>query len=197
MKKIYDNSSHDVLCAFSENTKKHEIKMLVDSGMYRHIRFIEKGNNQYRFDLISWPGSICINGDMGTYVFSRVGDMFKFFANDDLSYSYVAEKCKSQDSKIPVWVYDPCMVEEEAWRQVEEHIKTYPDSAKYLREDIRALLESHLHDEGVVSNEIYNYDNYGFRFNTDDWKTKILSYQFLWCVTAIQWGVKKYSEVKK
>ena len=45
----------------------------------RHISFTRNGSSVYRFDLITWPGHLCITGDCGTYVFRRLTDMFEFF----------------------------------------------------------------------------------------------------------------------
>lgn len=56
--------------------------MLHEDGIYRHIRFRQPGTMCMHFDLITWPGYLCYTGDMGTYVFTRLADMFEFFRTD-------------------------------------------------------------------------------------------------------------------
>jgi hypothetical protein len=68
---------------FLSNVKNHTMKIIKDDDLHRHISFSNNGSNIYRFDLITWPGSLCIDGDCGTYVFRRITDMFEFFRVDD------------------------------------------------------------------------------------------------------------------
>jgi hypothetical protein len=66
---------------FLKDVEKHEMKVLLDNGLYRHLRFAATGQyswNQW-FEIITWPGKLAYSGDMGTYVFERIEDMFEFF----------------------------------------------------------------------------------------------------------------------
>ncbi len=64
---------------FQRDTANHSMQVLRDDGVYRHIRFSDNGSSVYRFDLLTWPGCLCYTGDMGTFVFQRLEDMFEFF----------------------------------------------------------------------------------------------------------------------
>lgn len=66
---------------FLKDVEKHELTIIRDEGLNRHLRF-SKGSSDMRFDLITWPGHLCFTGDMGTYVFERLADMFEFFRHD-------------------------------------------------------------------------------------------------------------------
>lgn len=68
--------------AFLRDVKDHAMTIIRDDGVNRHIRFSRPGTVCYHFDLITWPGYICYTGDMGTYVFKRMTDMFEFFRQD-------------------------------------------------------------------------------------------------------------------
>lgn len=68
----------DVLNRFLINTANHTMKIHRDDGIYRHLEFSRNGSNSYRFDLVTWPGYLCVTGDMGTWTFSRIADMFDF-----------------------------------------------------------------------------------------------------------------------
>ena len=65
---------------FLRDVSKHEMNIIRDEGVYRHIRFKRPNTSNMYFDIITWPGNLCYTGDMGTYVFSRVEDMMYFFA---------------------------------------------------------------------------------------------------------------------
>lgn len=67
---------------FLADVATHEMHVLRDDGVYRHIRFKRPGTVCMHFDLITWPGYLCYTGDMGTFVFTRLMDMFEFFRTD-------------------------------------------------------------------------------------------------------------------
>lgn len=65
---------------FRVDTARHQMTVLRDDGLYRHLRFgNERGVGEYWFELVTWPGALTISGDMGGYTFRRVEDMFTFF----------------------------------------------------------------------------------------------------------------------
>ena len=72
---IQDTVKSDIL----RNTKNHTMEVKKDDGLYRHLRFSNNGDCIYRYDLITWPGNLVITGDMGSYHFARIEDMFHFF----------------------------------------------------------------------------------------------------------------------
>lgn len=63
---------------FLNRVRDHELTVLIDDGTRRHIRFRKPASPDDSFDLITWSWHLCITGDMGTYVFSRIEDMFDF-----------------------------------------------------------------------------------------------------------------------
>jgi hypothetical protein len=67
---------------FLRDVAQHEMIVIRDEGVHRHIRFKKPDSNIQYFDLITWPGHLCYTGDMGTYVFQRLTDMFEFFRTD-------------------------------------------------------------------------------------------------------------------
>lgn len=73
-------SSDFTLGRFMNDVKDHQMTILRDEGVYRHIRYKRPSTGNMYFDIITWPGNLCYTGDMGTYVFSRIEDMMYFFA---------------------------------------------------------------------------------------------------------------------
>jgi hypothetical protein len=64
---------------FKSETASHKMTILQDSGLYRHLRFMNPKDSAYWFDLITTPNTLIFRGDGESFVFSRVPDMFKFF----------------------------------------------------------------------------------------------------------------------
>ena len=91
---------------FEGDTENHTMEILQDAGLYRHLKFTNNGSSCYRFDIHTWPGTLCIDGDMGTYVFRRIPDMFEFFRIKDgdwnnkyvINPGYWGEKLQATDS---------------------------------------------------------------------------------------------------
>lgn len=94
------NPSQEV---FLKDVATHEMKVLLDNGVYRHLRFEGPRNNISWFEIITWPGTLAYHGDMGTFVFSRLPDMFQFFRTDfadgqlRINRSYWGEKLQAVD----------------------------------------------------------------------------------------------------
>lgn len=82
---------------FNSNTDKHQMTVLLDEGLYRHLRFKDPHSPFYWFDLITWPGFLTVTGDMGTYTFARLRDMFEFFTGY-INSDYWAEKLQNGTS---------------------------------------------------------------------------------------------------
>lgn len=77
---------------FARDTATHQLTILHDDGLYRHLRFRATDSSFYWFDLITWPGKLAFVGDGDGYVFSRVQDMFQFFRGHEINPGYWAEK---------------------------------------------------------------------------------------------------------
>lgn len=104
MTKLLQLTEHDVQFTdhkdhlrriFNEGSKDHQLTVLRDDGLYRHLKFRSPENSFYWFDLITWPGYLTVTGDMGTYTFSRTEDMFTFFRNGYINTHYWAEKLRA------------------------------------------------------------------------------------------------------
>lgn len=93
-------TDNDTMTAMAErfkgDTAGHEMTVLHDDGLYRHLRFRRPDRGSYWFDLITWPGNLTVNGDCGTFTFSRVEDMFEFFRGYRVNPQYWAEKIRGE-----------------------------------------------------------------------------------------------------
>lgn len=199
--------------SFESDISRHEMTVLFENGVYRHIRFRRPDTWAYGFDLITWPGFLAYTGDMGEYMFSRVEDMFTFFRqplDQGISYSYWSEKCRAgqrSGKRDCDGVYE---FSEEAFKEaVEEDFKSWLeynlDSESGL--DTVAELRERLEDEVLsCSSEgmIRAYDAaVGFEVDgeqifQDFWERSCEEYtdRFVWCCHAIRWGIHQYDELK-
>lgn len=83
---------------FTRDTAEHQMTVAQDNGLYRHLRFNAPGTYIYGFDLITWPGFLCICGDIQTHVFSRTADMFTFFGDgESINPDYWGEKLQAPE----------------------------------------------------------------------------------------------------
>jgi hypothetical protein len=90
---------------FEKHTAYHWMDIVRDDGENRHIRFQQRGTGVYHFDIITWPGKLCITGDCGTFVFRRLPDMFEFFRSTQrgrINAQYWAEKVIAEGRRLPL-----------------------------------------------------------------------------------------------
>lgn len=87
---------------FDKDIAEHQLTILKEDGVYRHIRCQVPGTMIEHFDIITWPGYLCYTGDMGTFVFKRMHDMLEFFRRPEhcrysIDFRYWAEKVEAGD----------------------------------------------------------------------------------------------------
>lgn len=179
---------------------EHEMTVLLDEGVYRHLRFKSPKNSFYWFDLITWPGHLVVGGDIQHYMFARVHDMFNFFSGKigHINPGYWSEKLLAPRECSTYSV-------DEFRRQVTEHWEEYRDHHLIDADAIwRDLQEQILDDDwGELSDEtmarlrLDRFESHGFRFyDTWEWDFKTVDHHFLLSCHAIVWGIAKYDAEK-
>jgi hypothetical protein len=75
---------------FLKDAGSHAMTVIRDDGIHRHLEFRKPSpaGSEYWFQLITYPGELVITGDMGTYVFRRLEDMFEFFRINRKDWSF-------------------------------------------------------------------------------------------------------------
>jgi hypothetical protein len=190
---------------FLKEVSNHEMTIIRDSGVDRHIRFRKPGTFCYGFDLITWSGHLCVTGDCGTFVFRRVEDMFSFFrmpegnkypsGNKVLSINpgYWHEKVLAEERHGGCKKYS-----EERFREVvKSDFDTYFESYDH---DWKDECWQEIEDQVLTAENEYQAFEYAmnFRFNDFDfqdfWERSLKEYTFdyLWCLYAIVWGILQY-----
>ena len=211
---------------FLNQIKSHALEVFRDDGVYRHIRLRKPGTMCEHFDLITWPGYLCYTGDMGTYVFSRLQDMFEFFRTDrrteyltskgltlGINLSYWAQKVEAGDKSSGSDGIREFSIET-AHESVRDYVKNHTDhlepdeddddAEKQIRADRLESLTTELNDEIYSTDDKYSFtqairdfSHDGFYFD-DFWEygTDDYTYRFAWCCYALAWGIQQYDDSK-
>lgn len=201
---------------FAKDVAKHEMTILHDDGVYRHITFGVPDSGIDRFNLTTFPGRLVFTGDRGDYLFERIDDMFKFFRRGDggINPRYWSEKCVAADRdgirKFSAERF------EEVIRQHLEDIEADAATRETVEEELLSSVDE-LTDESahaaVSEFEIYDHEEpAGVSFveaqliraerysrtrrqlfrDSCEFDFTEYTYRFIWCLRAIVWGISKY-----
>ena len=191
---------------FLRDVADHQMTVLRDDGVYRHVVFKTPGSSDMRFDLITWPMHICYCGDMGTFVFQRTADMFTFFrtshpclASEDrhlnINPDYWSQKLEAVDRCDGLKQYSPDMVREYFTEWMNDNDAS-PELRQAIDDDILSCV-----DEGpqAVHNAATEFEHEGHNPFQDFFEVSMEEYtgRFIWCCYALAWGIQKYDEAKK
>lgn len=182
---------------FLNTITEHVMTVHLDVGVVRTILFQKPGTINRQFALTTWPGHLCISGDMGTYVFRRLADMFEFFRADTIAdkegpcinLSYWAEKLVAVDknSRAKEYSYD-------TFKQVIQERVDEAETTKPQRDAVADLLERLIDaDMDTVHREVADFEEFEFY---DFWEHDLTeyTYHFIWCCYAIAWGIEHYDK---
>lgn len=195
---------------FLEDVQHHEMTVLMDNGVYRHLRFAVPGSGFEHFEIVTYPGHLVYSGDMGCYVFSRVPDMFQFFRCKRVNPWYWAEKVQAMDgnrsSGGSVLRYDEkavrAMVEERRKEWLNELAQEDQQSRDGLNEAVDELLDAlqgcavrdfdALNDFGHDIPGMGRYAFYDLEFDN----FRAFTRTYLWCCHALVWAIEQYDRAK-
>ena len=182
---------------FLKDVADHNMTVLRDDGINRHVQFRRPNTSCMGFDLVTWSGYLCYSGDMGTYVFSRIPDMFEFFRRPDDSYridmGYWSEKCLAAD-RDGIAEYSADKFRERITEWLNDR-----DASTAVREAVREEVLPRADDgEYEARRAARDFSEEGFEF-TDFWECNLheFTYRFVWCCYALAWGIRKYDQERK
>jgi len=189
------------LARFQRDTANHTMEVKLDNGLYRHLVFTNNGSSCYRFDLITWPGYLCISGDMGCNVFSRVPDMFEFFRSSGrIKPSYWQEKIED-DGRDEVMEFNPDLFRQRILQDVAEVTEGMSQADAYeLKEEVQSEILDALDDgEQAAWAAVYRWSD--DRLDLTDFGENARSFceftvHYIWRCHAIVWGIHQYDQYK-
>jgi hypothetical protein len=174
--------------AFPRDIANYAMNVIRDDGLYRHLRFSKPGTMWMHFDIITWPGYLAYVGDMGSYVFSRLTDMFDFFRHDRINPEYWAEKVHAMDKIYGIEEYSEDLARAWVKEQLDEG-----DASDEVRADAEGI--DYNNGEARLYDSIDGVGWYGFDDHLEA-NFKDYTYLYIWCCLAIVWAVKQYDERK-
>jgi hypothetical protein len=201
---------------FERDVAQHQITVIRDNGEDRHLMFREPGNSAYWFEILTWPGTLCIKGDMGTYVFSRLTDMFEFFRTDDrgdptrlyINKGYWAEKLqavscggygKGSAETFSADIFKRRVIERfrDYCRDRDVEHEKRKDMWYWVRSDI---LEQVCDGEGSNAfhrlNDFHDRDHPRLFEDCWEWNCEKYTFHFIWNLYAIAWAIRQYDAAK-
>jgi len=203
-----------VLTNFRRDTYDHQMTVLHDAGVYRHLRFGHAdGGTPYSFHLITYPGGLLYRGDMGDFVFERTHDMLEFFRRPAgerkyrIDLRYWAEKLKASE-RGGAREYDPDGFADEIRRHRREWVRdnwysTTKDQRRDLWESVDRSVLDYSDDEhrGPVAAYDFSWRDGSARCQFDDifdseHAFKRYTHSFMWCCFALVWAVEQYDKSK-
>jgi hypothetical protein len=187
---------------FLKDVAKHEMRVELDAPEHRHVRFQEPKNSNHWFEIVTWPGSLCLRGDMGTWTFSRVTDMFTFFRNKELriNESYWAEKLQNgvHGGSGECREFSAGLFKEQVLSRLDGWDLSPEDLAE-VQETLDAEVFTDESGEFGMSEhyrKLYEFDCKGVSFDCEMPEGKHYTYHFVWCLYAIVWGIQQYDAMK-
>ncbi|MEV7975350.1 hypothetical protein [Streptomyces sp. NPDC086519] len=194
----------EITARFARETASHEMTVLHDAGLYRHLRFAPAESSLCWWDLVTWPHNLIANGSHGSFHFHRFGpdtiDMFVLFrdsrAGRTINPDYWDEKVRAggvkswSQSKFRAWLVEEAAALESRYpgtveavgKQIlnsDEHNIEYAETARFAVSQFR---------HGDVT--LRFPDEWDLSFEDFDWK-------YLWQCHAIVAGIAMYDASRK
>jgi hypothetical protein len=194
---------------FMREVAEHKIIVIRDDGVHRHIRFKQPDSICMHFDLITWPGYLCYTGDMGTYVFQRLTDMFEFFRTDReykkrggkklaINLSYWGEKLQATDRGDGYRKYSADKFKANIMDWIEQR-GLVGKLGHGLRDELESEVLDHADDSADVAYRAAMDFKWAGKYVFPDFyevDSEEYTHRFVWCCYALAWGIEQYDASK-
>jgi hypothetical protein len=186
---------------FALETAKHEMQILHDDGLYRHLKFKTPGDSGYWYELITAPNSLTFRGDGESFVFHRERDMFEFFrSNPDRNMRRINSTCwaeKLTSNRDCVKVYSRERLDERVAEVLKGAEEEYPGvtDAWTLATDTSIDWDVEYEDGAREALRDFEHDKFQFH-DTWEWDLKDYDWWFLWALHGIVEGIAQYDAAK-
>jgi hypothetical protein len=199
----------EIAARFARETAAHEMTVLFDVGLYRHLRFEAPDGSGYRFDLHTSPNRLMFVGEVGTYVFSvfPTEDMFQLLREssigDQPNFGYWREKLRAWNE--PAIQFSTELFDERVAKELAKAEGSFPGATAAWREHTEGLAAVYSTEseegarEALAAFEFLPEGQqipalrlqYVSRFVFDDF-----DWRYLWACHAALWGANRYVAAK-
>ena len=187
---------------FKRATAGHQMTVLHEDGLYRHLRFQTPGNgSSYGYDLITWPYNLVIRGGWTfTFTIDATEDMFDLFRRTsfpgEINPSYWQEKVTAGRDEIEG--FNDSLFEQQVKQHVVDAIRNGDAPRGIGAEVTRDIFEwGDLSHEAGARQELENFRFEGWSFGeTWEWNFRSFTPGFLWSCHAIRHGIELYAATR-
>lgn len=194
-KRIRDQAIRDL--------KDHTLSILHETDAFQQYRYSRNNSSVYYFDVIFFPGSMLVQGDMGEFWWQRTRNMEGWARGSIDSLSYFAEKViREIDTKDYEPEYAELWVDEEYERKVGQLI--FEDRIKdgELSGELAALEETRDDLRGAAGESKEEF--YRRLYHDSDWSdgcdlpsVELYSHHFLWVREGIRQVFKALDGIER
>lgn len=187
-----------VAARFARETAGHELTVLHDDGLYRHLVCADPKGGFYRFDLITWPHNVMLRGDGFSFGFSicptaDIFEMFKGSSHAGINPGYWQEKVTAGRGDVKDWSEDLFR----AWviAEAAAHESRHPGLVEAVWRQILDSDEHNLEYRGTAEYAVASFRHGSFRLRMpDEWEQSFddYSWEFLFACHALMWGIRRY-----
>lgn len=206
--------------SFLKDVAKHELTIVRDNGVHRHVRMKKPQSGDMYFDIVTYPHFLVYSGDMGCFVFSRIDDMFQFFRSGLreegkllINEGYWAEKLEATDradghkrysaDKFREYVrgkikeFDEALLDGEE-KADEDEVEEHSEARAIFTNRLEELVLSYADDEYPARVALTDFEWNGRRPFQDSWEVSFDEYtfRFVWCLYAIVWTIREYDRAR-
>ncbi|OUL59226.1 hypothetical protein B1199_02875 [Pseudoalteromonas ulvae] len=187
---------------FFAHVTEHHMKVILDTGEHRHLRFKAPHTNNQYFDVITAPNRVIVTGDMHDFIWKSdflsfsskhlLAGKSKEFSSKALR-NEIAERIEGFCADISDWYEGDEVTEEyssleEFEAAFREEVTDYFDSAEL--DEYRCVSAIESFSSSVIPN-CKLFEDFWCDFNAD-----VPTYHYLWCIHAVHFAVKQYRQFK-
>lgn len=198
---------------FLKIVAEHEMIVLLDGpAPYRHLLFTKHGRQAYSFSITTTPGRLIFGGDMGTWVFERVPDMFQFFRGAeegplrinrhywreklvacDASAGHPNEPMEFDQKQFNSWVWKGSLALARALKS-----RGFGRSERETMIDrVKSVRDAGDDGEDNAMRAAYDFSFKGMRLgDVYDMRFRDYTSHYTWACFAIVWAIRQYDKAK-
>lgn len=198
-------STDNIESRFLNDIKDHKLTILRNDGVYRHLRAARPDTSCYSFEIITFPGWLCYTGDMGSYTFQRLADMFQFFRERpnpehperlQINRGYWAEKVQAADRNGGIKEFSADLFRSRLLDYVTDRESDDLEALKTALEEevLHSFNESDEREARQVA-EDFEFNGEKVFHDLCDHNFTDYTHHFTWCCYAISWAVREFDRL--